>query len=66
MRLSRWCQMGLSFLDLGDLLLVIALFFALLIVLFESAERRRESRREKRLLDAIEREYEIYFQTERV
>jgi hypothetical protein len=58
--------MVLSFLDLGDLLLTIALFFALMIVLFECAERRRESRREKRLLDAIEREYEIYFQTERV
>lgn len=58
--------MVLSFVDLGDLLLTIALFFAAMIVLFECAERRRESRREKRLLDAIEREYEMYFQTERV
>ena len=55
--------MGLSFLDLGDLLLAIALFFATMIVIFEFAERRRESRREQRLLDAIEREYRTYFQT---
>jgi len=58
--------MVLNFLDLGDLLLVISLFFATMIVIFECAERRRESRREQRLLDAIEREYESYFQITRV
>ena len=58
--------MLLGLLDLGDLLLVIALFFATMIVLFEFAERRRESRREQRLLDAIEREYEQYFEIGRV
>jgi hypothetical protein len=58
--------MLLEFLDLGDLLLVVALFFATMIVIFEFAERRRESRREQRLLDAIEREYEQYFQIGRV
>ncbi|HEX3683138.1 MAG TPA: hypothetical protein VHU83_11420 [Bryobacteraceae bacterium] len=58
--------MGMSFLDLGDLLLAIALFFATMIVIFEFAERRRESRREQRLLDAIEREYRAYFEIERV
>lgn len=44
--------------DLGNLLGGIALAFAILIFGFEWAERRRESRREKLLLDAIEREYE--------
>jgi sensor c-di-GMP phosphodiesterase-like protein len=58
--------MGMNFLDLGDLLLAIALFFTTMIIIFEFAERRRETRREQRLLDAIEREYEVYFQTERV
>jgi hypothetical protein len=58
--------MLLEFLDLGDLLLVVALFFATMIVIFEFAERRRESRREQRLLEAIEREYEQYFQIGRV
>lgn len=53
--------MGLTFLDLGDLLFGVALFFAVMIVVFECAERRREGRRERRLLDAIEREYETYF-----
>jgi sensor c-di-GMP phosphodiesterase-like protein len=55
-------QMGMDFLDLGDLLVIVALFFSIMIVIFECAERRRESRRERRLLDAIEREYEAYFQ----
>jgi hypothetical protein len=55
-----------SFLDLGDLLLAISLFFASMIVIFEFAERRRESRREQRVLDAIEREYEQYFEIGRV
>lgn len=58
--------MGIAFLDLGDLLVVIAVFFAMMIVIFECAERRREGRRERRLLDAIEREYEAYFQVRRV
>ena len=56
----------MSFLDLGDMLLAIALFFATMIVIFECAERRREGRREQQLLDAIEREYETYFQIGRV
>ncbi len=58
--------MGIAFVDLGDLLVVIALFFATMIVIFECAERRREGRRERRVLDAIEREYETYFQIRRV
>lgn len=58
--------MLLGLLDLGDLLLAITLFFATMIVIFEFAERRRESRREQRVLDAIEREYESYFQIGRV
>lgn len=58
--------MGIAFLDLGDLLVVIALFFATMIVIFECAERRREVRRERRVLDAIEREYEAHFQIRRV
>jgi len=58
--------MGMGFLDLGDLLLATALFFAFMIVIFEFAERRRESRREQQLLDAIEREYQSYFQIGRV
>jgi hypothetical protein len=60
------CEMLLGLLDLGDLLLVIALFFATMIVIFEFAERRRESRREQLLLDAIEREYEQYFEIRHV
>ncbi|MBV8552536.1 MAG: hypothetical protein JOY54_14645 [Acidobacteriaceae bacterium] len=44
--------------DLGNLLFGIALGFAVLIVGFEFAERRRESRRERLLLDSIEREYQ--------
>ncbi|HEX4170539.1 MAG TPA: hypothetical protein VHZ55_34175 [Bryobacteraceae bacterium] len=51
---------GLSVLDLGDLLLGVALLFASLIVIFELAERRRESRRERFLLDQIEAEYQLY------
>ena len=58
--------MGTDFLDLGDLLVVVALFFATMIVLFECAERRREWKREQRLLDAIEREYQAYFRIGRV
>jgi protein-S-isoprenylcysteine O-methyltransferase Ste14 len=50
----------MEFLDLGDLLLLVALLFATLIVVFESAERRRESKRERTLLEAIEAEYRAY------
>lgn len=49
--------------DLGDLLLAVTVFFGAMIVIFECAERRRETRREQRILDAIEREYEAFFQT---
>jgi hypothetical protein len=48
--------------ELGDLLLTSTLFLASMIVVFEFGERRRESRREQRLLDAIQREYEQFFQ----
>jgi hypothetical protein len=53
--------MGLEFLDLGDLLLSVAVLFTTLIVVFECVERRRESRRERRMLDAIESEYRAWF-----
>jgi hypothetical protein len=53
-------------LDLGDLLVIIALFFSTMIVVFECAERRREGRRERRLLEAIEREYEAFFGVGRI
>jgi len=46
--------------DLGDMVLYFALFFAIMIVIFEGIERRRDGAREQRLLDAIEREYEAY------
>lgn len=59
-------MMGIDLLDLGDLLLGIALFFAAMIVIFGCAERRREGRREQRVLEGIEREYEIYFGTGRL
>jgi hypothetical protein len=47
--------------DLGDLLLAIAVLMTTLIVIFECAERRREGKRERLLLDAIEREYRLYY-----
>jgi hypothetical protein len=47
-------------LGLGDLLVTMAIVFSLLIVIFEWLERRREGKRELRLLDEIEREYEVY------
>ncbi len=46
--------------DLGDLVVLSALFFAFLIVIFECLERRREGERERELLDAIDREYQAY------
>jgi hypothetical protein len=52
-----------DFPDLGDLLLGVSVFFAAMIVVFECLERRREGRREQQLLDAIEREYRVFFQT---
>lgn len=57
---------GIHLPDLGDLLLAIALFFATAIVLSGCAERRREHRRKQRILDAIEREYELYFRLGRL
>jgi hypothetical protein len=47
-------------LGLGNLLLAMAIVFSLLIVIFEWLERRREGKRELRLLDEIEREYEVF------
>jgi hypothetical protein len=47
-------------LGLGNLLLAMAIVFSLLIVIFEWLERRREGKWELRLLDEIEREYEVY------
>ena len=47
-------------LGLGNLLLAMAVLFSFLIVLFECLERRREGRRERRVLDEIEREYEAF------
>lgn len=47
-------------LGLGNLLLEMTLFFALLIVIFEWLEVQREGKRERRLLDEIEREFEVY------
>ena len=52
--------MKMSFVDLGDLLLGVALLFTFLIVAFEWAERRRESRRRDILLRNIEAEYQAY------
>lgn len=54
-------MMGFHLPDLGDMLLAIALFFAIMIVISFCAERRRCGRREQQLLDTIEREYELYF-----
>jgi protein-S-isoprenylcysteine O-methyltransferase Ste14 len=47
-------------LGLGNLLLEIAVLFAMVIVVFEWRERLRDGKRERRLLDEIEREYEAY------
>jgi protein-S-isoprenylcysteine O-methyltransferase Ste14 len=59
-------MLGLKFLDLGNLLLGVALLFGTLIIVFESIERRRESRRERSLLAAIEAEYRAYFRMGRL
>jgi protein-S-isoprenylcysteine O-methyltransferase Ste14 len=47
-------------LGLGSLLLEMTVIFALLIVIFEWREKQRDRKRERRLLDEIEREYEAY------
>ena len=52
--------------DLGDLLFGVAVLFGVLIVIFECAERRRASRREQRILELIEREYEAFYQLGRL
>jgi protein-S-isoprenylcysteine O-methyltransferase Ste14 len=59
-------MLSLKFLDLGNLLLGVALLFGSLIIVFELIERRRESRRERSLLDAIEAEYRAYFRMGRL
>jgi protein-S-isoprenylcysteine O-methyltransferase Ste14 len=59
-------MLSLKFLDLGNLLLGVALLFGSLIIVFESIERRRESRRERSLLDAIEAEYRAYYRMGRL
>jgi protein-S-isoprenylcysteine O-methyltransferase Ste14 len=59
-------MLALKFLDLGNLLLGVALLFGSLIIVFESIERRRESRRERNLLDAIEAEYRAYYRMGRL
>ena len=53
-------------LGLGNLLLAMAVLFALLIVFFECLERRREGKRQRRVLDEIQREYEVYFRLGRL
>ena len=45
---------------LGNLVFGSVLLFSLLIVVFEWIERRKEGRRERRLLDDIQREYDLY------
>jgi protein-S-isoprenylcysteine O-methyltransferase Ste14 len=47
-------------LGLGNLLLEMTVFLTLLIVIFEWIEVQRQGKRERRLLDEIEREYEAY------
>jgi len=51
--------------NLGKLIVSIALLFSFLIVLLEWLGRRRERERERRLLDAIEREYWAYIKATR-
>ena len=45
---------------LGNLVFGSVVLFSLLIVIFEWIERRKEGRRERRLLDEIQREYDLY------
>lgn len=51
---------ALEFVNLGNLLLGVAVLLGTLIVVFELVERKRESRRERTLLAAIEAEYQVY------
>lgn len=48
--------------DIGDLLFLLTVLFTSLILLFEALERRREARRERLLLDEIDREYRAFRQ----
>jgi hypothetical protein len=52
--------------DIGDLLFLLTVLFSSLIILFEALERRREARRERRLLDEIDREYRAFRQLGRL
>ena len=52
--------MSLALPDIGDLLFLLVVLFSSLIVLFETLERRREARRQRLLLDEIEREYRVF------
>ena len=47
-------------LGLGSLLLEMTAIFTFVMVVFEYRERQREDKRERRLLDEIERDYEAY------
>lgn len=47
-------------LGLGNLLLEMTALFSLLIIILEWLEVQREGKRERRLLDEIEREFETY------
>lgn len=47
-------------LGVGNLLIEMTVLFAVLIVIFEWRERQRDGKRERRMLDEIEREYEAY------
>jgi len=59
-------MLSLEFVDLGDLLLAVAILFGSLIVLFEALERRRESKVERLVLDAIDAEYRAYYRMGRL
>lgn len=48
------------------MLFAIAVFFIAMIALFECLERRREGRLERKILDAIEREYQAFFRMGRL
>ena len=46
--------------NLGNLICGIALLFSFLLVTLEWMQRRRDVERERRVLDGIEREYQLY------
>ncbi|HEY3939541.1 MAG TPA: hypothetical protein VGL97_19065 [Bryobacteraceae bacterium] len=52
--------MNIDLPDFGDLLFFLTVIFSSLIVLFEILERRREGRRQQRILQDIEQEYEAF------